>query len=181
MGRRWWKICRKCWRCRRRLRRPYRMSFGYRREQLMSMRSVKLPERLPRTNDNTIKLITTSQPCTASTTEDTLATAHGTDIRTASLPQAVLIREHHHSASIAGTDTGDALSHEAFEPIRAVGARSIERQGDSRALVLGSLARTVRLLAGVLCFGRDGDIKAGDEVLSGWRIWADSDQAGSED
>lgn len=181
MGRRWWKMYRKCWRCRPRLRRPYRKSFECRREQLMNRRSAKFFKGLLGPKHYTVKLITTSQPRTASTTENTLAVAHGADIRTASLSQAVLIRENHDSASIAGTDTGDTLSHEALEAIGAVGAGSVEKQGDGGPLVLGSLTRTVRLLARVLCFGRDGDIKAGDQVLGSGRIWANSDQAGSQD
>lgn len=129
----------------------------------------------------TFKLIETGQSGTASAFENTLATAHGIEIRFVSSAHAVFTREDHDPAPLAGTNAGDALSDEALEAIRAVGAGSIERQGDGRRLAFGILARSVRLLARVLGFGGDGDVQAGDQVLSGWWIGTDSDQAGSQD
>lgn len=129
---------------------------------------------------DTFKLIETGQSRTASALEDTLATAHGIEIRFVSSAHAVFTREDHDPAPLAGTNAGDALSDEALEAVRAVRARSIEGQGDGRRLS-GILAGSVRLLARVLGFGRHGDVKAGDQILSGWRVRADSDQAGSED
>jgi len=74
----------------------------------------------------TIKLVTTSQPRTASATEDTLAIAQSANVSTSRLAKTIILRKEHDSATVAGTDARDSNGKEALEAVRAGGTSAIE-------------------------------------------------------
>jgi hypothetical protein len=98
--------------------------------------------------------------------EDTLAVAQSTNVRAGRITEAVLIREGHDPAAIAGTNARDTQRQEALEDVRTGGTCAVEWQSDGRALLVGT-DRTVSLLAGEFSFGGERDVQAGNEVCRG--------------
>jgi hypothetical protein len=80
--------------------------------------------------EDTVKLVAASQPRTTSSMEDTLAVAQVTNVRAGRLTQAILVRESHDDAAIAGTDARDSQRQEALENVRTGGTGTIEWQSD---------------------------------------------------
>ena len=126
---------------------------------------------------HTVKLSLASQPSTPSTTEDATSIAHDADVRAGSVAHAILLREHHDPAAVAGPDAGDSLRQEALEAVRTRRTGAVQSERDGRALVTGALGGPVRLLAGVLGLGRKGHVEAGDQVLGGRWVRADFGEA----
>ena len=128
---------------------------------------------------HTIKLVTASQPRTASTTEDALAIAQSTNVSTGRLTKTVFLGEEHDPAAVAGPNARDSDGKEALEAVRAGGTSTIEGQGDGTALRV-DVGRTISLLASVLGLGCECHIQACDEVLRCRRVVAGCGEAGRE-
>lgn len=73
----------------------------------------------------TVKLVTTSQACTASTLHDTHAIGQSANIRPSRFAKAVFFREEQDPTAIAGTYTIDTFRQEAVEVVWTGGTSAV--------------------------------------------------------